>query len=322
MNILLIGATGQIGYTLTLALSSTDHQISILVRDRHKLPFPSSVRVIEQPEFNRPTFIEALSGMNHVIYGVGLPEQFFHDDTIFERINYIMLETFLDVFKDREPKELTYISTYEVFEDIDGLIRESNPIADEAHMTPYFTAMTRAYRMAIEFSNQYGINLGTIHPAAVYGGLATGFGFTNFIEDLVSRKIWRNPTIIDGKFPLVHVDSLADGIIKSIGQPGAFIISDQMTSLKEIAITLRKHAPSYIPPTAPLGMVKAVVPLMEATARMTNTRPVISSVQIDFLTKGQEPKADKAVAELGWNPMPLDDGIQKYLTDRKSIYGQ
>ena len=69
-------------------------------------------------------------------------------------------------------------------------------------------------------------------------------------------------------------------------------------------------------------MVKAVVPLMEATARMTNTRPVISSVQIDFLTKGQEPKADKAVAELGWNPMPLDDGIQKYLTDRKSIYGQ
>ena len=228
-----------------------------------------------------------------------------------------MLETFLDVFKDREPKELTYISTYEVFGDIDGLIRESHPIADEAHMTPYFAAMTRAYHMAIEFSTQYGINLGTIHPAAVYGGLATGFGFTNFIEDLLSRKIWRNPTIIDGKFPLVHVDSLADGIIKSIGHPGAF-----MTSLKEIAITLRKHAPSYIPITVPLGMVKAVVPLMEATARMTNTRPAISSVQIDFLTKGLEPKADKAVAELGSNPMPLDEGIQKYLTDRKSIYGQ
>jgi len=322
MNILIIGATGQIGYTLALALSNTDHQISILVRDRHKLPFPSSIRVIEQREFNRATFKDALAGIDHVIYGVGLPEQFFHDDTVFERTNYRMLETFLDVFKDHAPKELTYISTYEVFGDIDGLIRESHPIVDETHMTPFFTSMTRAYRMAIEFSNQYEITLGTIHPAAVYGGLATGNGFTNYIEDLLSRKIWRNPTIIDGKFPLVHVDSLADGIIKSIGLPGAFIISDQMTSLKEIAVTLQKHAPSYIPLTAPLGMVKAVVPLMEATARMTNTRPAISSVQIDFLTKGLEPKADKAVAELGWIPMPMDDGIQKYLGDRKSIYGR
>ena len=77
MNILLIGATGQIGYTLTLALSSTDHQISILVRDRHKLPFPSSVKVIEQREFNRTAFLDALSGMDHVIYGVGLPSSSF-----------------------------------------------------------------------------------------------------------------------------------------------------------------------------------------------------------------------------------------------------
>jgi hypothetical protein len=46
MKILLIGATGQIGYALTNALSQTAHQTSILVRNAHSLAFPANVNVL------------------------------------------------------------------------------------------------------------------------------------------------------------------------------------------------------------------------------------------------------------------------------------
>jgi len=42
------------------------------------------------------------------------------------------LWAFLQEFKRAGGKNLTYISTYEVFEEIDGIIRESHPIAQKA----------------------------------------------------------------------------------------------------------------------------------------------------------------------------------------------
>jgi uncharacterized protein YbjT (DUF2867 family) len=45
MKVLLIGATGQIGYALTTALSQTSHQTAVLVRNKRKLAFPGSLIV-------------------------------------------------------------------------------------------------------------------------------------------------------------------------------------------------------------------------------------------------------------------------------------
>ena len=130
-NILIIGATGQIGYTLTTALAKTEHQLSVLVRDGSRLTFPERVNVIESAVFDTAAFHRALTNIDHVIYGVGLPEQFLIDDTLFDQINRGLLQRFLAALRVSETCCLTYISTYEVFEEIGGVIRESQPIADE-----------------------------------------------------------------------------------------------------------------------------------------------------------------------------------------------
>ena len=73
MRILLIGATGQIGYSLVSALAQTSHPLSVLVRDRTKCPFPQTVRVLESRSLTPQVFRRALSDIDHVIYSVGLP---------------------------------------------------------------------------------------------------------------------------------------------------------------------------------------------------------------------------------------------------------
>jgi len=321
MKILLIGATGQIGYALTQALSQTAHQVSILVRDKHKLAFPENVRTIESQEFSPDAFSTTLRNVDCVIYGAGLPEQFSFDTGIFQRVNYDIFKTFLESLNQSPVRRLIYISTYEVFQSIDGIIRETHPIADPRTMSPYFKSMIQAYRLAIERANEMNLKLTTIHPAAVYGGRNTGDGFTNYIENLLNRRFSRVPVIIDGRFPVVHADSLANAIVRALDRPGAYIVSDQMTSLKEIAQTLREHSNSYIPPTVPKWMAYASSSVLEFYAKRLNIKPVMARVQIEYITKGWEPRADRARTELGWQPMSLGNGIRTYLEDRKKLLG-
>ena len=56
---------------------------------------------------------------------------------------------------------------------------------------------------------------------------------------------------------------------------------------------------------------------MEAMARIIRVKPFASTVQIAFLTKGWKPDAGKAIRELGWKPLPLEEGISRFLAARR-----
>lgn len=321
MRILLLGATGQIGRALTAALSQTEHQVSMVVRNASGQDFPKTITVMEHSEFTPDVFASALRDMDHVIYGVGLPEQFLFDNDVFEQVNCGMLRTFLSELRRSSVKQLTYISTYEVFETINGLIDETHPIADESTMTPYFQSMVRAYRIVVDFAQTSPIRVTTIHPAAVYGGINTGGGITDYIENLATRNWPRVPFINQSSFPVVHVESLADAIVRSLDRPGAYIVSDKMTSLQDLAQTMRRQTHSYIPMTLPMSITRVGVCILEAIARIIKMKPFASAVQINFLTKGWKPDPSKAIRELGWMPLPLEEGIGRFLAARRPVHG-
>jgi nucleoside-diphosphate-sugar epimerase len=322
MKILLLGATGQVGHALAWALSRAGHQLTILVRRAAGQQLPDNALVLERNEFDAETFRHALRGMDHVIYGIGMPEQFVFDDSVFEKVNCEMLRTFLGALQGSEVRRLTYISTYEVFENIGGAIDENQPIADESAMTPYFQSMIRAYRIVVDFAKSNPLTLTTIHPAAVYGGRNTGGGITDYMENLASRNWHKLPFITATSFPVVHVDSLTDAIVKSLDKPGAYIASDQMTSLRDIAETMRKQTWSYIPLAVPLWLTLVGIYVLEAGARLVSVKPFASAVQIAFLTKGWKPSAARAITELAWSPMPLEEGIKRFLAARRLAHAE
>ena len=319
MRILILGATGQIGYALAAALSRTEHDVSVMVRNARGLRFPDKIRVIQYLEFSADAFRAGLQDADHVIYGIGLPEQFTFDQAIFETVNCALLRTFLEELRKSDMRGLTYISTYEVFESVNDRIDETHPIADESDMTPYFQSMVRAFRLVVDFAKKNDIRLTTIHPAAVFGGLNTGSGITDFVENLVSGNWHKVPFITKTRFPIIHVGSLADAILKSIGTPGAYIASDQMTSLEEIARMMRVRVGSYVPLAMPLSITRVGVTILESASRLLGVKPIVSAVQLDYLTKGWEPSSDKAIRELSWTPMVLAEGMDRYLSARSDV---
>ncbi|MFO1220693.1 MAG: NAD-dependent epimerase/dehydratase family protein [Burkholderiaceae bacterium] len=320
MNILIIGATGQIGYALARRLATTSHTVTVLVRDGARLGFAAGVRVIRAPAFDADVFAQALAGQDLVVYGIGLPEQYVREPDTFEEVNHRLFARFLQALQASPVRRLVYISTYEVFEPVQRRIRESHAVADPAGLSPYFAAMTRAYRLAVETAANCGLTLTTIHPAAVYGGRDTGDGVTHVIENVLNRRVLQIPTILKGSFPVVHVDSLADAIVRAFDHAGAFIVSEGMTSLKDIALAVRAQAPTaFVPPVVPVWMAYAAIGLLERIARWTGTRPIMSVSQLDFVTKGDEPLADRAVGVLKWQPRSLADGVAQYLRDRSVL---
>ncbi len=316
MRILLIGATGQIGYALGQHLACTSHDITLLLRNPHGLAFPDNFHVIQAAEFSETIFLKALEKMDCVIYGVGLPEQFMFDPRVFQRVNRDLFRTFLDALQQSGLRRLIYLSTYKVFQPVEGVVRESHPVADMRGMTPYFKAMTEAYLTVLEYARKLNLTLTTIHPSAVYGGLDTGGGFTAFVENLLQGRFWRAPAIVRGSFPLVHVDSLANAIVLALGTPGSYLISDQMTSLREIAQTLRGLSGSYIPPMISPGMARASMTTLEAAAVLLRTPPIMSRVQLEYIQRSPEPLTVSARKELSWKPMALRAGLEKYLQVR------
>jgi nucleoside-diphosphate-sugar epimerase len=304
MKLLLVGATGQIGHALAKRLVAAGHETTLLVRDAARAQVPGA-RVVEARAFDRDSFTRALEGQDAAIYGVGLPEQFTFDTGVFARVNRDLFATFLDALGASALRRLVYISTYEVFEAVDGRIRESHAVARTAGLTPYFAAMTEAYRLALAARERLGLALTTIHPAAVYGGRDTGDGITHYLETILNWRVWLMPAVVSGGFPVVHVDSLADGIERTLGHDGAFIFSDAMTSLKSMAVETRRLERCWVPPTIPTPLGYASATAMEAFARLTRIRPPLARVQLDFITNGCEPLADRAATVLRWQPWPL-----------------
>jgi dihydroflavonol-4-reductase len=318
MNILLIGATGQIGYALSQALVDHGHRLTVLVRN-DALSFAPGTRVVRAPEFTADTYTPLLADCDCAIYGVGLPEQFTFDASIFERVNLGLFQAFTQALERSPLRRLVYISTYEVFEPRQQLIRETHPVADTAAMSPYFRAITQAYVHAARFAERTGTRLTTIHPAAVYGGLNTGEGFTNVIENLLNWRVWNLPTVLPGRFPLVHAQSLAQAIVRALDAEGAFLVSDGMSSLKTLAHTLRAQKRCYVPPQIPAGLAYAATAVVEAIGRTLRFRPMLCKAQLDFITAGLEPLSERAVNALAWQPLPLAEGLQRYLAERERL---
>jgi hypothetical protein len=119
-----------------------------------------------------------------------------------------------------------------------------------------------------------------------------------------------------GRFPLVHADSLAEGVASALHYEGPFILSDEMCDLPTLAHTLRRDARSYVPPTVPASLAYAAAKPIEALARALHRHPILSRVQLDFISSGAEPLADRARETFGFSPLPIEEGLSRYLANR------
>lgn len=118
-------------------------------------------------------------------------------------------------------------------------------------------------------------------------------------------------------FNMVHVDDVAAGVLLALekGKVGeSYILGGQVTTMRDMMDTLARVAARKPPKRAmPTGLLKAMTPIGPVVGKLMgqppNLRELISTADnVTFWARH-----DKAMAELGYSPRGLEQGLRDTL---------
>lgn len=314
-TVFLTGATGVVGNAIAKALVASGRPVRALVRDRERAAscLPESLELAVGDVTDRDSVRRAMEGCGVVYHASGLPEQWFKDDSIFQRVNVDGTVNVLEVALEVKVSKFMYTSTIDVFEMSPGVTFDESRIDTKPKATAYERSKQEADRIVTEALDR-GLPARFLHPSGVYG--PSPFitpGVNGFIRDLVRGKV---PVLLPGGFPVVYTEDVADGHILAEGAPvgSRYILSDTYWTLEDFAKTVADLKPGVkVPKVMPLGVANVIAAVGEAVANVISKPPLIPKGQLHFLTQEVLPSAERAADELGWRARGLREGLETTL---------
>jgi dihydroflavonol-4-reductase len=316
MKVLVTGATGLIGNALARRLVTRGDRVQALVRDPEKAArlLPPEVTLVRGDVTVPESLAAAVKDMDQVFHAAGMPEQWQRDEGIFDRVNRQGTVNVLKAALEAKVKRVIYTSTMDVFAaPRGGRLVETN--LDTAPKPTAYERSKQAAEREAELFRQQGLDLVYVNPAAVYGPSPVHVGLNSVFIRLLHRQM---PMLPPGGVSVAYVDGVTD-VHLAAAEKGAsgerFLVADEHVSHTELARAILQAAGSRqrVPPTAPAPVLKLVTALMAPLARVFGFTPLIAPGQLSFLLWDAHVDASKARRELGFQPMPLADGVARTL---------
>ena len=318
MRALVTGATGRVGHATARALVERGDQVRALVRNpgRASSVLPPGVEAVKG-DVTEPASVErAAAGCEVVFNAMGLPEQWFPDPDIFDRVNARGTETVIRAAAGAGVRRVVHTSTIDVFHGERGGPIDESSVADYPKGTVYERSKQRAEQLALAAAGETGIELVIVNPAAVYGpgpgGDATSLQEA-LLRPVIEGKRSAVPLLPPGGMGLVYSTGLATGQVLAAerGAPGErYILCDGHMSFREMADTaVRLAGRGKVPAVMPVPLSRAISAGGELVSRLVRKPPLLPKGQLHFFLWDARPQAGKAQRELGWVPTPLEEGF-------------
>jgi dihydroflavonol-4-reductase len=321
MRALVTGATGKVGNAVAAALAERGDEVRALVRDpaRTTAVLPAGVEAVRGDVTDPASLDAAAAGCELVFNAMGLPEQWFADDGIFDRVNAVGAESVVRAAARAGARRVVHTSTIDVFHAERGARFDESRVADYPKGTAYERSKQRAEELVLAAAERDGVEVVIANPAAVYGPGPEGSASIerDLLEPVVNGRRAAAPALPPGGFGLAFNAGVASGhlLIAERGKPGErYILCDAHATLHELAATAVQIAGrGKVPPTLPTAVAKAMAAVGEPVARLTGKPPLMPKGQLHFFLWNAAPDSSKAQRELGWQPTPLDQGLRETL---------
>jgi nucleoside-diphosphate-sugar epimerase len=318
MRALVTGATGKVGHSIARALLERGDEVRVLVRNpgRASSQLPPGVQAI-RGDVTEPASVEkAAAGCELVFNAMGLPEQWFADPDIFERVNARGTETVVRAAAAAGARRVVHTSTIDVFHAEPGAPFDESQVADYPKGTAYERSKQHAERLALAAAAETGVELVIVNPAAVYGPGPSGSASVELglLRPVVEGKRAAVPLLPPGGLPMVYSTGLATGqlLAAARGVPGErYILCDGHMSFRELAETaVRLAGRGRVPAVMPIPFAKTLAAGGELVSRAIRKPPLLPKGQLHFFLWDARPQSGKAQRELGWVPTPLEEGLR------------
>jgi nucleoside-diphosphate-sugar epimerase len=318
MRALVTGATGKVGHSIARALLERGDEVRVLVRNpgRASSQLPPGVQAI-RGDVTEPASVEkAAAGCELAFNAMGLPEQWFADPDIFERVNARGTETVVRAAAAAGARRVVHTSTIDVFHAEPGTPFDESQVADYPKGTAYERSKQHAERLALAAAAETGVELVIVNPAAVYGPGPSGSASVELglLRPVVEGKRAAVPLLPPGGLPMVYSTGLATGqlLAAARGVPGErYILCDGHMSFRELAETaVRLAGRGRVPAVMPIPLAKTLAAGGELVSRAIRKPPLLPKGQLHFFLWDARPQSGKAQRELGWVPTPLEEGLR------------
>jgi dihydroflavonol-4-reductase len=320
MRVFVTGGTGFIGGHVVRRLRDRDDEVVALVRTPEKgAPLAELGCELVAGSLTDGDAIRA--GMERcdaaihgaAVYEVGIP---MGEHRAMREANVVGTENALRAALEAQVRKVVYISTVVAFGNTRGrVVDEAFEHPGESFTSYYEETKYEAHRVAKRMIAEDGLPCVIVQPGGVYGPgdhSAVGQQMNQFLAG-------RMPLIAfpDLGFNMVHVEDVADGVLLALdrGKEGeAYVLGGQITTMRELMGTLARVAGKRPPRgSIPTGLVKAMTPIGPVVGKLMghppNLRELISSADgVTFWARH-----DRAMAELGYAPRGLEDGLRDML---------
>lgn len=316
MRALVTGATGKVGNAIAAALLERGDEVRVLVRDpaRAAPVLPSGVEVAKGDAIDAGTLPPAVAGCELVFNAMGLPEQWFPDEGIFDRVNAVGSGDLARAAREAGVRRFIHTSTNDVFHAGQGAAFDESEVADYPKGTAYERSKQRAEELVL--AQRDGMEVVLTNPTAVYGpGPSSSHTLENgLFRPLVEKKL---PALVPGGMGVVFVDGVVQGHLAAAdrGEDGErYILTDTYVTLKQLADeVVRVAGRGRVPPTMPVPLARVFAAAGEAVSSVIKKPPMLARGQLTFFQWQARADASKAQRELGFAPTPLEEGLRRTL---------
>jgi nucleoside-diphosphate-sugar epimerase len=328
MKVFVTGATGFIGGHVVRELRERGDDVRALVRNAEKAGALGELgcELVAGTLSDKDAIRAGMEGCDAVIHGaavyeVGIPES--EHQAMYEA-NVVGTENVLRTALETGIGTVVYISTVGAFGNTRGqVVDESYRHPGGGYTSYYEETKVEAHRLAERMIADEALPCVIVQPGGVYGPddhSALGRQMNQFLAG-------KMPMIA---FPelgmnMVHVDDVAAGVLLALdrGKIGeSYVLGGQITTMRELIDTLARVSDRKAPKRAlPTGLMRAMTPLGPVVGKLMNQGPNLRELieSADGVTFWA--RHDKAMAELGYSPRGLEQGLRDTLQAEGKLPG-
>jgi dihydroflavonol-4-reductase len=310
------GATGQVGLDLCRALRAGGGAVRAVVLPRDpQIPRLRvlGVDVAEVDVRDRDGLLRAFAGATTVYHLAAIVSTTSRHDLRMWQVNVEGARNAAHAAHEVGARRMVYFSSIVVFDPApyDQPLDEGRPRLRVADGSPYVRSKIVG-EAVVRAAVDRGLDAVIVHPTVVIGpnethhvGVVQSLFFAYFGGSL--------PATFRGHFNAVAVGDVVAGAIAAAerGRAGeGYILGGEHGSLTDMLRRAQRHSGGRLPRFAiPLGLARAGLPVVDAFARLTRTRPAFTHEDLRQLAGNQRISSQKAANELGYRADGLDRAL-------------
>ena len=227
-----------------------------------------------------------------------------------ESVNIEGTRAILQAILDKNVKRLVHVSSVSVFGEQHGPITEDTPRDGASSWVSYIQTKAFAERKVKEAVDR-GMDAVIVNPTHIIGRYDSQ-NWARLIQGLVAGTLPGTPP---GSGNFANGRAVAEATLAAFhkGQKGHnYILGGPRASFSDfLTIAAQKLGTDKPPKPMPVWLVKTSAQIYSLISMFTGKRPRLTPEEAVFVTEKQDARSDKAVKELGFQIIPLEQSVEE-----------